>query len=1018
MPLIYTDTTSIPRQNPEIVEGLQALERRYILAKGNEPEAWSSLTTAEMDFVCEQLYKCTRGPGTRGIIHFLCNYFFIKTKQAGLIPMYPLWDSQQILLEAIDKKWRAKQAVWFMVLKARQLGITSVVEGIILALTIFNKNWSSLLLADEPSQTEYIFEMSRNGYELLPWWMRPEKRYDVKGHHMIFDRNNEVERIQNPGLKSQLIAESANQRTGAGYGKAQPLDAKVLTPSGWVAMGDIHLGDYVIAADGRPVTVCGVYPQGEKEIFKVTMSDGSSTECCDEHLWMTQTAYERSKHGDALGNNWKYARWLPKLRNTKEIRKTILGAKGRKNHQIPLVNAVQLKSRPVPIEPYLLGVLLGDGCFSTPRRVALSCAESELLERCRPLLPAGSAFAAGGGTKKIDYHIKGLSRKHDGTSNPCLTALRYLKLQGLKSHNKFIPDCYKFNTPQVRLSVIRGLMDTDGEVHISKTSAYYTTISKQLAEDMRFMVQSFGGSATIVIDDNRSYTYKGKKKKGQRAYRMCISMPTGINPFLLSRKANDLKPRIKYQPARYITSVESVGLKEAQCIQIDDLFGLYVTDDLIVTHNTFLALHASEVPKFKDARVLTEGILPTVPENNPNVFAILEGAAQRRHDDWHRMWKAAEARETKFEPIFIPWFGESQYFTPPPEGWLPRKEVEAVGQAIQTEFGTELKPGQLCWYENKLNDYLSFEGDDSTFLTQFPSNPHEAFQNAGICAFSKRKLHLMMLLYGRSKCWRGEIRLPDKNTGFNLSTVADGRLKVWQFPKQAKRHDANAKFYVAGDPSGGTSTGHPAAWQVLRLPSSPFEAVVQVACWKGHAGPSQFARIGAALGYLYDSAEVCPEANNMGQTVVSDLKNVLNYPYLYRWRREDRNKGYFTDFFGWLMTHQSKKALIQRTSEGIDEDLIVIQDPDTIDEGYDFVSEDGEEFFALSQDGHGDLFIALMIGYYCAYQNRPMKERSPEREEYLRNLMDKDHDFANTDFSPLHDKSKDAGAGQTDFLCL
>lgn len=659
--LIIENALQAPRRNPEIMDGIRTLEDRLVLAGGDEPRAWAEMTTAEADFVADQLYLCTLPSvkhGIKGLMHWLCNYFFIKDKKAGFHVLYPFWDSQLMLLDVIDAKWKSEQAIWLMILKARQLGISTLVEGIVLYLTIFNKNWSSLLLADEPSQTEYIFEMARNGLENLPWWMRPERRYNVKGHHMIFDRENEVDRIQNPGLKSQLIAESANQRSGAGYGK------------------------------------------------------------------------------------------------------------------------------------------------------------------------------------------------------------------------------------------------------------------------------------------------------------------------------------------------------------------------------TFLALHASEVPKYKDATVLTKGILPTVPETHPAVFAILEGAAEKRHDHFHRLWRAGEQGLTKFETLFIPWYGESQYFLPPTEGWTPSTETQATVKAINESYGVTLEDGQAFWYENKRNNYLAFEEEDATFLSQFPSNPHEAFQNSGRCAFSKRKLHNMMLHFGRPPRWQGEIWLADDNRTWRISHLNDpkdqphkwrGRLKIWQWPWQ--RRDAGATFYVAGDPSGGTSTGHPASWQVFLVPVDPFEPIQQVACWTGKAGPSQFARIGAALGYLFLGAEVAPEVNNMGQTVVSDLKNVIRYPFLYRWKREDKATRVLSDFFGWQTTRQSKKALISRMAEGISEDTVILRDIDTIDEAYDFITDDGLEYYAVTLEGHGDRMMAAMIGYYCVYQTRQFKPRSDVRDQHLQEKFDKNRDYANTDYSAEHDKTSTEGFSK-EFQCL
>ena len=69
-----------------------------------------------------------------------------------------------------------------------------------------------------------------------------------------------------------------------GTGKAQPLDALLLTPIGWKQMGDVKVGDLVYSENGKPAQVLGVYPQGEQDVYKITFSDGTSTECSKDHL--------------------------------------------------------------------------------------------------------------------------------------------------------------------------------------------------------------------------------------------------------------------------------------------------------------------------------------------------------------------------------------------------------------------------------------------------------------------------------------------------------------------------------------------------------------------------------------------------------------------------------------------------------------------------------------------------------------------------------------------------------------
>lgn len=117
-----------------------------------------------------------------------------------------------------------------------------------------------------------------------------------------------------------------------GLGKAQSLDELVLTPHGWVKMGDLSLGDFVIGSDGNPTQVLGVYPQGEIPVYTVTFSDGAETECCLEHLWSTSTEL------DAQGNP------TFRVRSLDDISKDLYCAEGMPKHRIPLVAPVEFKA--------------------------------------------------------------------------------------------------------------------------------------------------------------------------------------------------------------------------------------------------------------------------------------------------------------------------------------------------------------------------------------------------------------------------------------------------------------------------------------------------------------------------------------------------------------------------------------------------------------------------------------------------------------------------------------------------
>lgn len=366
--------------------------------------------------------------------------------------------------------------------------------------------------------------------------------------------------FQKAAVKYALAKRRTYLAEEMGLGKAQPLDAKVLTPIGWKQMGEIQPGDFVISANGRPTEVLSVYPQGMKAIHRVEFSDGSSTECCDEHLWEVNTFLRR----------WR--KQPPRILPLKEIRQHLTDSAGNRRHFIPMVQPVEFKEGHLPLHPYLLGALLGDGGIA--HSVMFSTTDGELIEKLKGLLPQGTQINH---RDRCDYRITGLGR---GKSNSVMNALRELGLMGKKSGTKFIPKSYLYSSSQSRTHLLQGLLDTDGHVRPADNNIEFTSVSRQLAEDVRELVLSLGGTARIRV----------KRTPCQLAYRMSIALPPTILPFSLSRKASIYHPREKYPPSRSIKSVVYVGIKEAQCIRVAAIDGLYVTDDYIVTHNTVEAL--------------------------------------------------------------------------------------------------------------------------------------------------------------------------------------------------------------------------------------------------------------------------------------------------------------------------------------------------------------------------------------------------------------------------------------------
>ena len=356
-------------------------------------------------------------------------------------------------------------------------------------------------------------------------------------------------------------------------GKAQPIDEPILTPTGWRAIGELRVGDDVIAGDGSVCQVDGVFPQGIKPVFSVIFDDGASTRCCDDHLWATRlTKRERFRSNGRTGD------WT--VRSLSDLR--VFGGdnpKPQKRAAVPVVSAVQFPERAVLLDPYLVGVLLGDGCLRHGV-TSFSSVDTEIIDAVRSALPDGVDVRHIGG---CDYRV---ARSDPGTRNVVTGILSDLGVGGKLSHEKYVPAVYLWNAPAVRLAVLQGLMDTDGSVYRNGQIEFCST-SRQLADDVAFLVRSMGGK--VKTRERRTHFYvDGEKRMGRISYRVavrCFSAPL----FRLTRKLNRVRgngSRVRGCSERILHAIKPAGNAECVCISVTHPSRTYVTRDFIVTHNT------------------------------------------------------------------------------------------------------------------------------------------------------------------------------------------------------------------------------------------------------------------------------------------------------------------------------------------------------------------------------------------------------------------------------------------------
>ena len=405
-------------------------------------------------------------------------------------------------------------------------------------------------------------------YEKIDPYLRP--LYDAL--HDMLDPDS-IPRLMTAGTIE--IAPLAYMR-----GRAMPFETPVLTPDGFRPIGSLTVGDLVIGSSGEPTPVIGVYPQGEKDIYRVTTQDGASTLASGDHLWAVATRDDR-RRGKPL-----------RVLTTREMIGN-LRANHYHRYELPLHSGpVRFPYREIPMDAYALGLLLGDGCLTGTVTPSFATGDPELAYELKRLLPGIDVRPRQG----PNYMLSQLTSPWATTTlveNPVTGAVRRLGLYGTRSTTKFVPELYLYNSHKVRLAVLQGLLDTDGGPVTQKNRTcriQYTTTSPRLRDDVIFLVRSLGGIAyhrTRPAAGRAPHLAKGHLVHHRHdAYIIDIRLPAGIEPFRLTRKRDAYNAAGGGRPMRFIESIEPAGTAEAVCISVAAADSLYTTEDFLLTHNT------------------------------------------------------------------------------------------------------------------------------------------------------------------------------------------------------------------------------------------------------------------------------------------------------------------------------------------------------------------------------------------------------------------------------------------------
>jgi superfamily II DNA or RNA helicase len=444
--------------------------------------------------------------------------------------------------------------------------LTGLLPEVISALKHFNLPYE---IQDERTKTPFLYPEIKEDFfnNSLPPGYNPVKLHDYQ-----VELVNKVIKHKRGVIFAPTSA-----------GKAQPLNSLVATPMGFKKMGEITVGDDVLVPSGGSAKVSGVFPQGKKKILKIIFSNGDSVECCEDHLWKVNALCDK---------------YEGKILNAKTIKNKLKCPNGENRFDIDSPKSIDFKDQIVPIDPYLMGLLLGKGSFQFKNSIGIKIKELEILNNISSSLIDNCCIKQSK-NKKFSFKITCKQK------NPYVSAIKKLGLYEKKANQKFVPQPYLYNNKEKRLALLQGLMDANGNIS-KKGKMIFISKSLELTESVKWLVQSLGGVSC-----------KSKKIK-KVYYAIYFTLPENIIPFKLKWKKNRCSMRCVLNENRKICDVVEIGYKECQCIMVDHPEHLYVTDNFIITHNTFIML----------------GILRAIPPNTPTlVLQNRVGLAEQNYSE-------------------------------------------------------------------------------------------------------------------------------------------------------------------------------------------------------------------------------------------------------------------------------------------------------------------------------------------------------------------------------------------------
>lgn len=911
---------------------------------------------------------------------FFCerNLYIEDKVTSEVIPLIDVinWQQQQ-LLKVVLQDIADGKPVRYIVLKARQMGLSTIIEALGYWWTITHRNIHTLIIAHDSDAAESLYEMFKRYFDYSHYNFQPDRKYNNK-KQLVFDVEDKfkeewTEHIsmcrepeacgvshKPPGLGSSIKTMVAKDGKGRSmknhffHGCLHKDSLVILADGSSKRIKDIEVGDSVYTSSGAIAPISAKTMTGVKQTYKLhTWMTNEPIIASADHKILTDSGYKKTS--ELTSRDWIAK---PKYQFTQRTEWPFM---------LPPVvrkqggGSICETERTFELDEdfgYLVGYYLAEGHIAKNRnRVTFTFATGEtFVSRIEDQFCNTPRHITEGNRSRVEFNDKFMAN-----------ALN--ELCG-RVADKHIP---LFGNPAFFKGIYRGYLDGDGsKTDIQRERA--PSIHERIARNINRIGDMLGCHGSLHYAERSRYGVPSK--------------PVWVNSF-----CNGKSSKYKFIDGQCFVRVKTIipyEVADTYDLEIDHSDHNFETPSGIVSN--------SEVAFWEAKADVVSAAIQTVPLAK-NTFVFLESTANGVGGFFYDTWQSAKRGESNLKPLFFAWHEHEEYEIPGTCNELyDEEEISLMEIFFEKGYPREVWDHKILWRREKKKEFID---DPKKFYQEYPKDDMEAFIASGRPRFDTKMLIKMEEYAIKKGSYKaggfkyGQI-IPNSNPDAldsdryifeEVLQIMDGSdptpLKVFELPikrKAGPEGHPEAKYVVAVDVSEGKLN------KESRKKENDFSVIhvlradtyKTVARWRGHIDPDLLGGVAYAIGMFYNRALLGVEVNNHGLTTVQSLRN-KSYPNLYM--RESNEEHRFqerTSLMGWSTNRKTKKIIIDNLAQAIREGDILDLDVVFIRECMTYIRDD--QGFTNAQEGQFDdtvmaMAIALHLADYTSIDTAELRDK-------------------------------------------